>query len=58
MRDVMVGSLVTGPPPDSDPGLAARALALDAALTTTDKPVALRPTETALLRDWLHQLAR
>ncbi|MDN3352926.1 TetR/AcrR family transcriptional regulator [Actinomadura sp. DC4] len=57
MRDTLIDSLTTGPPPAADPGLASRALALDAALTTADE-VALRPTETALLRDWLHRLAR
>ncbi|MET0495850.1 MAG: TetR/AcrR family transcriptional regulator [Actinoplanes sp.] len=58
MRETLISSLITDPPPDPDAGLAARALALDAALTTADKPIALRPTETALLRDWLRQLAR
>jgi hypothetical protein len=39
-------------------GLASRALALDAALTAADgTALPLRPTETALLRDWLRQLA-
>jgi len=59
MRDTLVDSLTTGPPPAASPGLAAQALALDAALATADRStVALRPTETALLHDWLHQLAR
>ncbi|WP_405983985.1 TetR/AcrR family transcriptional regulator [Streptomyces sp. NBC_00872] len=59
MRDTLVVSLTTDPPPAADPGLASRALALDAALTTEDgTALPLRPTETALLRDWLHQLAR
>ncbi|MEV5893803.1 TetR/AcrR family transcriptional regulator [Nonomuraea fuscirosea] len=70
MRDTLIGSLTTDPPPATDPSLAARALALDAALTTAldatgategvteGAAVPLRPAETALLRDWLHQLAR
>jgi len=59
MRDTLIASLTTDPPPAADPGLAARALALDAALTAAGSaPLPLRPTETALLRDWLHQLAR
>jgi AcrR family transcriptional regulator len=57
MRETVVGSLITDPPPDPDPGLASRALALDAALSTADQPLPLRPAETALLRDWLQQLA-
>ncbi|MET7670507.1 TetR/AcrR family transcriptional regulator [Micromonospora luteifusca] len=57
MRETLVSSLITDPPPNPDPGLASRALALDAALTTADEPISLRPTETALLRDWLQQLA-
>ncbi len=61
MRDTLIDSLTTDPPPAtaSDPGLASRALALDAALTAADGAAhSLRPTETALLRDWLHQLTR
>lgn len=59
MRDTLIGSLTTDPPPAADPGLASRALALDAALTAAEgTPLPLRPTETALLRDWLDQLAR
>jgi hypothetical protein len=59
MRDTLIGSLTTDPPPAASPGLASRALALDAALTTTDvTTLPLRPTETALLRDWLHRLTR
>jgi hypothetical protein len=58
MRETLVSSLISDPPSDPTPDLAARALALDAALTTADEPLALRPTETALLRDWLQQLAR
>jgi len=42
-----------------NPGLASRALALDATLTEADgTTLPLRPTETALLRYWLHRLAR
>ncbi|SEO87317.1 TetR/AcrR family transcriptional regulator [Amycolatopsis saalfeldensis] len=57
LRDTVIDSLTTGPAPVADPGLASRALALDAALAATDRPP-LRPAETALLRDWLDQLAR
>ena len=58
MRDTLIDSLTTDPPPATDSGLASRALALDAAITAADGvPLPLRPTETALLRDWLHQLA-
>lgn len=61
MRDTLIGSLTTDPPPRTDPGLASRALALDATLAAAAADgvaLPLRPTETALLRDWLHQLAR
>jgi hypothetical protein len=59
MRDILVDSLVTDPAPTADPGLASRALALDAALIAADEDsLPLRPPETALLRDWLDQLAR
>jgi AcrR family transcriptional regulator len=59
MRDTLIDSLTTAPPPAADPGLGSRALALDAALTAADgAALPLRPAETALLRDWLHQLAR
>ena len=59
MRDTVIASLITDPPSITDPSLAARALALDAALTGADEAgLPLRPTETGLLRDWLHQLAR
>jgi AcrR family transcriptional regulator len=61
MRDTLIGSLTAGPPPppDAGPGLAPRALALDAALGAADEgEIPLRPAETALLRDWLRQLAR
>ncbi|GAA4517607.1 hypothetical protein GCM10023191_090360 [Actinoallomurus oryzae] len=63
MRDALIDSLTTGPPTDpppaTDTGLAPRALALDAALTAADQAtLPLRPTETALLRDWLDRLAR
>ena len=59
-REAIIGSLTTSPPPAAaDPGLAPRALALDAALTAADQAThPLRPAETALLRDWLRQLAR
>ncbi|MGI8447781.1 MAG: hypothetical protein ACR2MP_11505 [Streptosporangiaceae bacterium] len=59
MRDTLIDSLTTDPPAATDPGLASRALALDAALTAADgATLPLRPTESALLRAWLHQLAR
>ncbi|WNV86316.1 TetR/AcrR family transcriptional regulator [Umezawaea sp. Da 62-37] len=59
MRDLLVDSLTTDPPPAAEPGLASRALALDAALTAADgAALPLRPAETALLRDWLDRLAR
>lgn len=59
MRDILIGSLTTDPQPAADPGLAARALALDAALAAApDGALPLRPAETALLRDWLDRLAR
>ncbi len=58
-RDALIDSLTTDPPPATDPGLASRALALDAALTAANEAdLPLRPPETALLRDWLHRLAR
>ncbi|MFI7036824.1 TetR/AcrR family transcriptional regulator [Microbispora rosea] len=59
VRETVIGSLVTDAPPDVDSGLASRALALDAAIATADQAgLPLRPAETALLRDWLQQLAR
>ena len=59
MRDTLIDSLITDPPPATDPGLASRALALDAALTAADEGILpLRPAETALLHDWLDRLAR
>ncbi|WP_306204349.1 TetR/AcrR family transcriptional regulator [Actinoplanes sp. RD1] len=58
MRDTLVDSLVTDPPPAAGTGLAARALALDAALATAEPGPPLRPAELALLRDWLDRLAR
>jgi hypothetical protein len=59
MRDTLIDSLTTGPPPATDHGLASRALAFDAALTAADgAALPLRPAETVLLRDWLHRLAR
>ncbi|WP_345654964.1 hypothetical protein [Streptomyces tremellae] len=65
LRDTVIASITTGPPASSGSDLASRALALDAALETalTTKPAAadagltLRDTETALLREWLQQLA-
>jgi AcrR family transcriptional regulator len=57
MRDTLVDSLTTDPPPATETGLASRALALDAALTA-EATLPLRPAETALLRDWLDRLAR
>ncbi|BBJ37834.1 TetR family transcriptional regulator [Streptomyces antimycoticus] len=61
MRDTLIDSLAAGrpQPPDADPGLVPRALALDAALGAADEDeLPLRPAETALLRVWLNQLAR
>lgn len=59
MRDTLIDSLTTEPPPAAEPGLASRALAFDAALTAADgATLPLRATEIALLRDWLHELAR
>ncbi|WP_030898199.1 TetR/AcrR family transcriptional regulator [Streptomyces sp. NRRL F-5126] len=61
MREALVDVLTTGPgpEPDTDPALAARALALDATLGgAAPDAVPLRPVETALLRDWLRRLAR
>lgn len=59
MRETMVAALTTEPPAAAAPDLASRALALNATLATAD-PATLpfRPTETALLRDWLNELAR
>jgi hypothetical protein len=58
MRDTVIDSLTTDPPPPADPGLASRALALDAALDAAGRhSLPLRPAETALLCDWLSQLA-
>ncbi|WP_250006842.1 TetR/AcrR family transcriptional regulator [Actinoplanes sp. M2I2] len=56
MRDSLFGTILTGAPAAAEPGLAPSALALDAALAA-QPPQALRPAETALLRDWLHRLA-
>lgn len=60
MRDTLIDFLTTDPPPDHGPKASPPgALALDTALTTADgATLPLRTTETALLRDWLHQLAR
>jgi AcrR family transcriptional regulator len=57
MRDGVFDVILTGVPTAQEPGLAPSALALDAALAA-QAPDALRPTETALLRDWLQRLAR
>ncbi|GAA2474662.1 TetR/AcrR family transcriptional regulator [Winogradskya humida] len=59
MRNTLIDSLITDPPAVVDATVASRALALDAALAATDDPtLPLRPTEAALLHDWLQQLAR
>jgi AcrR family transcriptional regulator len=59
MRDTVIDSLTTSLPPAADSGLAARALSLDAAVAAADpQTLPLRPAETALLHDWLYQLAR
>ncbi|MBY8881188.1 TetR/AcrR family transcriptional regulator [Actinacidiphila acidipaludis] len=65
LRDTVIASVTTDPPAPSGPDLASRALALDAALEArlgAEPPasgagVPLRPTEMALLREWLRQLA-
>lgn len=65
LRDTVIASVTTDSPAPSGTDLASRALALDAALQTAlaaDPPAAsagvpLRDTETALLREWLQQLA-
>ncbi|WP_435126168.1 TetR/AcrR family transcriptional regulator [Actinacidiphila sp. bgisy144] len=66
LRDTVIASVTTDAPAASGSDLASRALALDAALETalTAEPpaaagagVPLRSTETALLREWLRQLA-
>ncbi|MFK8911702.1 TetR/AcrR family transcriptional regulator [Streptomyces sp. YS-3] len=65
LRDTVIASITTDPPASSGSDLASRALALDAALEnalTAEPPAAgaevpLRDTETALLREWLQQLA-
>ncbi|MFF3695835.1 TetR/AcrR family transcriptional regulator [Streptomyces sp. NPDC002221] len=65
LRDTVIASVTTDAPAPSGSDLAARALTLDAALETaltTGHPdagsgVPLRATETALLREWLQQLA-
>ncbi|MEV5943277.1 TetR/AcrR family transcriptional regulator [Streptomyces sp. NPDC051994] len=65
LRDTVIASVTTDQPAPSESDLASRALALDAALEnalTSGHPAAgtevpLRDTETALLRDWLRQLA-
>ncbi len=65
LRDTIIASVTTDPPASSGSDLASRALTLDAALETaltsghpdTGTGVPLRATETALLREWLQQLA-
>ena len=65
LRDTVIASVTTDSPASSGSDLASRALALDAALETAlttgppaaDAGVPLRDTETALLREWLQQLA-
>jgi AcrR family transcriptional regulator len=58
VRDILLASLTTsrtpGPTADGD-SLAVHALTLGAALA--ERPAALTPSETALLRDWLERLA-
>ncbi|GAB7046067.1 TetR/AcrR family transcriptional regulator [Catenuloplanes indicus] len=56
MRDSLFAALLTGVPATAEPGLAPLAVALDTALAA-GPPDALRPAETALLRDWLGRLA-
>ncbi|GHF38394.1 AcrR family transcriptional regulator [Amycolatopsis bartoniae] len=59
MREALIDALTTDTSPAPEPTLAARALTLDATLGEADPAtVPLRPVETALLRDWLQQLAR
>jgi AcrR family transcriptional regulator len=59
MREALIDVLTTDTSPAPEPTLAARALALDATLSGADpSTVPLRPVETALLHDWLQQLAR
>lgn len=65
LRDTVIGSVTTDPPASTGSDLASHALALDAALENApaaEPPAAgskvpLRATETALLREWLQQLA-
>ncbi|MFI5957757.1 TetR/AcrR family transcriptional regulator [Cryptosporangium sp. NPDC051539] len=59
MRESVVASVIIDALPGTDPGLASLAVALDASLgAAVGEDLPLRPTETALMRDWLHQLAR
>ncbi|MFE4667456.1 TetR/AcrR family transcriptional regulator [Streptomyces sp. NPDC056716] len=59
MREALIDALATHASPTPDATLASRALALDAALARADQAtLPLRPVETALLHDWLQQLAR
>jgi hypothetical protein len=58
MREALIDALTTDTSPAPDSTLAARALALDAALSGADPAIVpLRPVETALLQDWLQHLA-
>lgn len=59
LRDTVIASVVTDTPAASGSDLASRALALDAALQAaiTGGSVPLRGAETALLREWLQDLA-
>ena len=54
-REAILTATTNDAPSRPDASLAARALALDAALTQHPHP--LTPTEAALLHDWLHRLA-
>ncbi|MEU9634703.1 TetR/AcrR family transcriptional regulator [Streptomyces tendae] len=59
LREALIGALATHTSPAPDSTLASRALALDATLNrTAQATLPLRPVETALLHDWLQQLAR
>ncbi|MFG1928068.1 TetR/AcrR family transcriptional regulator [Cryptosporangium sp. NPDC048952] len=59
MRESVVASVIIDALPGKDPGLASLAVALDASLGAVGgEDLPLRATETALMRDWLHQLAR
>jgi len=57
MRDTLIDS---SPPtrPATDSGLASRPRPRCRLTAADEATLPLRPTETALLRDWLHRLAR